>query len=404
MSWCVDKLGDLAETHLGKRLHRAGNKGEYYPYLGNDNIQWGELKLDEIKEIRLTSDELERYRVRPGDLLVCEGGDPGRCAIWDQDDEMYFQMALHRVRPDEKRLDAYWLKYYLMSLKITGALDQFITARTTIKHIPQPALRAMPIRHPDIASQRRIASILMAYDNLIENNRRQIALLEEAAQRLYKEWFVDLRFPNHDGVEIVDGVPSGWVKTTMENVCEAIGGGTPSTKNASYWENGDIPWVTPSDVTGNIGLYLPKTEKQITREGLSHSSAKMLPVGTILMTSRASIGYFAICEQEVCTNQGFISCKPFESYYTWWLLLELQSRVEEMKGVSKGSTFLELGKTTFRRLPLVVPDKATLVHFQNTIQTLFNQMVVLRKQHDAALQARDRLLPKFMSGEIEVEG
>ena len=172
----------------------------------------------------------------------------------------------------------------------------------------------------DIISQRKIGSILAAYDDLIENNQKQIKLLEEAAQRLYKEWFVDLRFTGHEHTKIVDGVPAGWEKLHISDVCDTIGGGTPSTKVKEYYQNGSIPWVTPTDITKNNSLVLLDTATKITNEGLNNSSAKMVPPGTILMTSRASVGFFGICNFPVCTNQGFISCVPYQHDAQMYLL------------------------------------------------------------------------------------
>lgn len=128
---------------------------------------------------------------------------------------------------------------------------------------------------PDYDTQHRIADILSAYDDLIENNRRRINLLEQSAHLLYKEWFIRLRFPGHEHVKIIDGIPEGWERKVICNVCETIGGGTPSTKQPEYWENGDITWVVPTDVTRNQYLSLIETDRKISQEGLRHSSARM---------------------------------------------------------------------------------------------------------------------------------
>ena len=127
-------------------------------------------------------------------------------------------------------------------------------------------LRSLPIPITDEAYMQRVVDILSAYDDLIENNRRQIKLLEEAAQRLYREWFVELRFPGHEDVKIVDEVPEGWRVETVCNICCTIGGGTPSTKEKSYYEGGNIPCVTPTDITRNGCLILLETEKKIKRK------------------------------------------------------------------------------------------------------------------------------------------
>ena len=254
----------------------------------------------------------------------------------------------------------------------------------------------------DIISQRKIGSILAAYDDLIENNQKQIKLLEEAAQRLYKEWFVDLRFPGHEHTKIVDGVPAGWEKLHISDVCDTIGGGTPSTKVKEYYQNGSIPWVTPTDITKNNSLVLLDTATKITNEGLNNSSAKMVPPGTILMTSRASVGFFGICNFPVCTNQGFISCVPYQHDAQMYLLYNLLNRVDEIRTKAGGSTYLEISKKTFRDFEIVVPDTQVLTLFQMTAEKSIEQIRILSTQILKLQQARDRLLPKLMSGEVEV--
>ena len=248
--------------------------------------------------------------------------------------------------------------------------------------------------------QKRIGLILSRYDSLIENYQRQIKLLEEAAQRLYKEWFVDLHFPGHENTKIVDGVPEGWEKKKIEDVCDTIGGGTPSTKIASYYDGGTISWVTPTDITRNNSLCLLGTEKKITQEGLCHSSAKMLPPGTILMTSRASVGYFGICDFEVCTNQGFISCVPFENNFQMYLLYNLMNRVEEIRIKAGGSTYLEISKSVFRNFDIMCPSKSVIDKFQQEVHRILDKTKNIAKQIRLLTEARDRLLPKLMSGEI----
>ena len=169
------------------------------------------------------------------------------------------------------------------------------------------------LRVPSKTNWADIASILSTYDDLIENNRQRIQLLEQMARLLYREWFVHLRFPGHKHVTITDGVPQGWQRKTIADVCRTVGGGTPSTNVSEYWD-GDVTWVIPSDVTKNDCLVLLDSERKITNTGLRASSAKIVPAETILMTSRATVGFFALMDSEVCTNQGFINIIPHGNY------------------------------------------------------------------------------------------
>ena len=255
---------------------------------------------------------------------------------------------------------------------------------------------------PPLSIQHRIATILSRYDSLIENYQKQIKLLEEAAQRFYKEWFIDLHFPGHENTNIIDGVPEGWERKKVGDVCQTVGGGTPSTKVAEYYDDGNIKWVTPTDITRSNCLCLFDTDKKITEEGLTHSSAKMLPPETILMTSRASVGYFGIYDCKVCTNQGFISCIPNESSYQMYLLYNLMNRVEEIRQKAGGSTYLEISKSVFRDFDIVLPNSKILESFQEQSHKMLDCMRQIASQLRLLTEARDRLLPKLMSGEIEV--
>ena len=205
MSWEKVKLGDITDSCLGKMLDQQKNRGEFQPYLANVNVRWGAFDLDDLPQMRFEENEQERYGLRYGDLVVCEGGEPGRCAIWKgQVPNMKIQKALHRVRVHDG-LDYRYLYYWFLLAGRRGALDQYFTG-ATIKHMPGQKLKGVVIDKPSIEIQRRIADILSAYDNLIENNQKQIKLLEEAAQRLYKEWFVR------------DNVPDGWEQRSLGDV------------------------------------------------------------------------------------------------------------------------------------------------------------------------------------------
>ena len=401
MKWEKVKLGNVTDSCLGKMLDQNKNKGDYQPYLANVNVRWGEFDLEDLSLMKFEESEQERYELKYGDLVICEGGEPGRCAIWkEQIPNMKIQKALHRVRVHDC-LDYRYLFYWFLLAGKTGELDQYFTG-ATIKHMPGQKLKEVVIDKPPLEIQHRIADILSAYDDLIEDNQRQIKLLEEAAQRLYKEWFVDLRFPGHENTKIVDGVPEGWQIAGIADICDTVGGGTPSTKIQSYYEKGDILWVTPTDITRNFSLALLDTEKKITPEGLKNSSAKMLPAETILMTSRASVGFFGMCKYEVCTNQGFISCIPKRENLQMYLLFNLKSRVEEIRQKAGGSTYLEISKTVFRELKIILPKDEVLAEYQKNVHDIFDEIYCRTEMIKSLVDMRNRLLPKLMSGEVEV--
>ena len=239
-------LGDIADTCLGKMLDQRKNKGDYQPYLANVNVRWGSFDLDNLPQMRFLKSEEELYGLQYGDILICEGGEPGRCAIWkDQIPGMKFQKALHRVRVHEVDVDFRWLFYRFLYARYRGEFDQYFSGTTTIKHMPGEKLVKIRIDLPEKYYQSKIADILSSYDDLIENNHKQIKLLEEAAQRLYKEWFVDLRFPGHEETPIVDGVPAGWEKLPIGELIEKIPR-TTQIKTSEYEKEGLIPIIDQS--------------------------------------------------------------------------------------------------------------------------------------------------------------
>jgi type I restriction enzyme, S subunit len=289
--------------------------------------------------------------------------------------------------------------YYALRPALSHFQSASIGAAT--QYLTKGILDNFRVALPSISEQDRIASILSAYDDLIDNNRRRIALLEQAARLLYREWFVRLRFPGHEHVRIEDGVPEGWGKKKIAEVCDTVGGGTPSTKVSDYWD-GDITWVVPTDVTKNDCLVLLDSERKITEKGLRESSAKMVPTESILMTSRASVGYFALMDFEVCTNQGFINIIPHQEELRMYLLFNLMSRVSEIRGNAKGSTYPEISKGRFREMDVITPSKTLVEEFGKFAIDIMHQIRCLKRSTLRLEKARNLLLPRLMNGEIAV--
>lgn len=274
------------------------------------------------------------------------------------------------------------IRYVYYCLKANQSLLGNMQNGTGIPHVRGDDLKSFQIPLPPLPIQRRIADVLSAYDDLIEKNRRRIAILEETARLAYRKWF-------------------GWernVRTaTLGEICQTFGGGTPKTNTPEFWD-GDIPWVVPTDITRNTCLALLDTERKITALGLQKSSAKMLPANAILMTSRASVGYFGMADFPVCTNQGFISIVPNNDSWRWYLLFNLMLRVEEIRSNAKGSTFPEISRARFRSMDVAIPDDNALIEFNRAVEPLMQQVRILAKQSAALAAARDMLLPRLMKG------
>ena len=403
-------IGQLAEIIDGDRGKNYPKQDEFYPqgyclFLNTGNVTKEGLTFEENQFITKEKDEaLRKGKLKRGDIVYTTRGTVGNAGYYNSNvpyENVRINSGMVILRANVEIVDARFLYQILKSEYYRPYFKQYCTGSAQ-PQLPIKNFSQIYLNVPDIKTQHRIADILSAYDDLIENNQRQVKLLEEAAQRLYKEWFVDLRFPGHENTKIVDGVPEGWRVASIADICDTVGGGTPSTKIQSYYEKGDILWVTPTDITRNFSLALLDTEKKITPEGLKNSSANMLPAETILMTSRASVGFFGMCKYEVCTNQGFISCIPKRENLQMYLLFNLKSRVEEIRQKAGGSTYLEISKTVFRELKIILPKDEVLAEYQKNVHDIFDEIYCRTEMIKSLVDMRNRLLPKLMSGEVVV--
>ena len=222
-------------------------------------------------------------------------------------------------------------------------------------------LTKQPIVVPSLSTQKRIASILSSLDDKIELNRRINENLEQQAQALFKSWFVDFE-PFKDG-QFVDSelgmIPEGWRVGTLEEIGQIIGGGTPSKANSSFYCENGIPWITPKDLSINKSKYISRGENDITEIGYRNSSAKKIPAGSVLFSSRAPIGYIAIANNEVTTNQGFKSVIPTKAG-TCFIYLFLQLYKKYIESLATGSTFKEASGALMKSLKLKIPPQSIL--------------------------------------------
>lgn len=401
MKWEYKTLDQLGTVSRGKSKHRPRNDpklfGGKYPFIQTADVKNADYYITKYSDTYNESGLAQSKLWDKGTLCITIAAniaDTGVLAF-----PACFPDSIMGFVPFEGVANTRFIKYCFDRLQRDC---KQISQGTAQDNLSWEKLSTIKFCIPEYKEQCRIADILSAYDDLIENNQKQIKLLEEAAQRLYKEWFVDLRFPGHENTKIVDGLPEGWRVASIADICDTVGGGTPSTKIQSYYEKGDILWVTPTDITRNFSLALLDTEKKITPEGLKNSSAKMLPAETILMTSRASVGFFGMCKYEVCTNQGFISCIPKRENLQMYLLFNLKSRVEEIRQKAGGSTYLEISKTVFRELKIILPKDEVLAEYQKNVHDIFDEIYCRTEMIKSLVDMRNRLLPKLMSGEVEV--
>lgn len=365
-------------------------------YISTENMvpkKGGITTISSVPEYKSTA------KYEPGDILLSNIR-PYFCKIWYATREGGCSNDVLVIKAN-KNIDSKFL-YYVLSDKNFFNYDTVTSKGTKMPRGNKNAIMKYLVPKVSLSIQQKVASILSTYDSLIENNTKRICMLEQMAEKLYKEWFVRFRFPGYEKTEIVNGIPKGWIVEKVDNVCDTIGGGTPSTTNPDYW-GGDIKWVTPSDITSKTSLPLLNIEGRITEEGLKKSSAKLLPPYTILMTSRASIGFFGISSERVCTNQGFISIIPNEENMRMYLLYSLKLRKDEIISNANGATFLEISKGRFRKMKVLVPAHKILDEFEEKARLFFDEILKLELHNQNLTRQRDLLLLRLMSGKLEVK-
>lgn len=411
MSWTREQLADAPVEIID------GDRGKNYPgqnellddghclFLSATNVTKDGFVFDTCQFITEQKDNaLRKGRVRRNDVVLTTRGTLGNVAFYSDAvpfDHVRINSGMVTIQTEADKLRPRYLYYFLKS-DLFQAQVRSLQSGAAQPQLPIRDIKKIKISYPEPLEQDRIAEAVGAYDDLIENNRRRIALLEEAARLLYREWFIYFRFPGHEHVKMIDGVPEGWQQKTFDEVCETIGGGTPSTKVPEYWSDADITWITPTDITRNNCLAILDGEKKISQTGLKKSSAKLVPPYTILMTSRASVGFFGLIDREVCTNQGFINIIPNVEVCRYYLLFNLIHRVEEIRSHAGGSTYAEISKGKFRALPVMIPTRDLIDDFYKRIRPVLDQVRVLKKQSSALRQARDLLLPRLMDGRLEI--
>jgi type I restriction enzyme S subunit len=220
------------------------------------------------------------------------------------------------------------------------------------------------------------------------------------AEEIYREWFVRLRFPGHEKVKKVKGVPAGWTPTPSNKVFRVMSGGTPNTDNPVYWE-GDIPFFTPKDAGNNF--YVLKTERTITQKGLNSCNSRLFETDTIFITARGTVGKICLAYRQMAMNQTCYALSPIEEGKAYFHFLSMKNAIAYIKGVSKSGVFDNIIVDTFKIIPIFMPPAPLIVRFNEYATPLFKQIGVLLKSTELLTKTRDQLLPRLISGKLSVE-
>ena len=362
---------------------------------------------------------------KPGDIILTHRATVGRMAITGSDAPPVFVTnpgtTIWRSL-DPKVLNQRFLYFYMNSRLFLDRLMSEVGHTSTFDYVSLTQQRGLPVLLPPIERQEDIAYVLGALDDKIELNRKSNETLEDIAKALFKSWFVDFDpvraraegrptglpdeiselFPDSFEESELGEIPSGWRVDEIGNVVECVGGSTPSTKESEYWDGGVNHWATPKDLSDLSEPFLLDTAKKITDMGVAKISSGILPVGTILLSSRAPVGYVAVARVPVSVNQGFIAMKPSALLPTNFLLNWTLANVQQFKDRASGTTFAEISKKAFRPVPVLLPRLEIVNAFTKTVEPLYEKVVLNMKQSASLTCLRDTLLPRLISGELRV--
>lgn len=420
-------VDELTVGHVGSMASEYVTTG--IPFLRSLNIEPYRISVQDIRYIDPAFHaKLRKSALKPGDVVIVRTGKPGTCAVvpeWLTDancSDLVIARTGSKLHP---RYLAYWVNS-MASQHISGHLVGAVQ-----QHFNVGAARELPILVPSFHEQLKILEVLGALDDKIELNRRMNETLEAMAQAIFRDWFVDFGPTRRkldgatDPLTIMgglvqdaeraqaladlfpaalgdDGLPEGWREEAIGDLMEIIGGSTPSTGVPDFWEDGVHPWATPKDLSKLDGMFLAETERCVTDAGLAKIGSGLSPIGTVLLSSRAPIGYLAVAAVPVAVNQGFIALRPSPRMGTAQVLFWCRENMDVIKAHANGSTFMEISKKNFRPLPVVMGSDQVSRTFDEVVSP-FLALINSKSLENRTLAAtRDLLLPKLMSGEIRL--
>lgn len=395
MSWerkTLDKLGIISR---GRSKHRPRNDstlfGGRYPFIQTADVKNANFYLTEYSQT-YNEKGLAQSKLWPkGTLCITIAANIADTAILGI--EACFPDSIMGFLPHDGISDVRFIKY---CFDILQKECRQISQGTAQDNLSWEKLSTITFPAPSYQEQKKVADLLSAYDDLIENNNKQIKLLEEAAQRLYKEWFVDLRFPGHETTNIVDGVPEGWEKVSFSSKVSIMSGGTPKTTNKSFY-NGTIPFYTPKDHSDNFFVF--DTALHISHAGLSNCNSDYYPEGTIIITARGTVGKTVLLGVPMAMNQSCYALKSDSLCTPYYLFFSLNQEVAKLKTMANGGVFDTIIVKTFDSIHIAIPGNNLHKKFEYLVTGIMEKIKKLLQQNEALRTARSLLLPRLMKGQ-----
>jgi type I restriction enzyme S subunit len=357
---------------------------------------------------------LSKSKVQPYDIIMNKIANAGSVYLMPNlNKPVSLAMNLFLIRFNNK-IDQRFV-YYLMKFN-EDYIKKFANGTAT-KSITKDAVRALKFNVPNLSYQKQVSSFLSNIDSKIELNNRINNELEAMAKTLYDYWFVQFDFPDANGKpyktsggkmvwneELKRDIPEGWEAGTLDSIGNIIGGSTPSKAiDENFCFGKGTPWITPKDLSNNKGKkYITRGEYDVTERGLKEASLKILPEGTVLLSSRAPIGYLAIARTDVTTNQGFKSFVPKNNFSSEYIYFTIQNSIPEIEANSSGSTFKEVSSSTLKTIKTILPIDEILLAFDTLIKPIFNKQDCVELENQELASLRDWLLPMLMNGQVSV--
>lgn len=420
----VERVCELIVDCVNKTAPTVSDRTPYR-MIRTTNIRNGRINLSECKYVEGDTYEkwTRRSKLQRGDVVLTREAPIGEVGIVTESEGVFLGQRLMQYRANGKLLDPRFLLYTFLSPKLKHQFGSHEGSGSVVSHIRVGDCFKFKLSLPPLKVQRDIAATLGALDDRIALLRETNATLEAIAQALFKSWFVDFDpvrakvegrepegldagtaalFPDGFEESELGMVPRGWRVKAIGDVVDCVGGGTPDTKTPEYWSPAEFSWTTPKDLSGLVAPVLLATERKLSAKGLAKVSSGLLPVGTLLMSSRAPIGYLAIAQVPLAVNQGYIAMPPGSELPPVYLLFWCQQNMDVIKNRANGSTFMEISKRAFRPIPALVPSAEILGAFVDLAGPLFDRVAENAQQAQTLTDLRDTLLPRLISGQLRL--
>lgn len=389
----ADLIDEIAMGPFGSNIKVDCFVDKGIPVLNGSNLEGFELSKKSFRYVtEEKADSLKKANAYKGDVVITHRGTLGQIVYIPQTaqrDRYVISQSQFRVKCNKKVLPEYFVYYFHTPIGQHKLLSNASQVGVPALARPSSTFQKIEIEIPDLETQRKVVKLIGSLQTRIKTNAEINDNLEQQVQAYFQELFVDNADP-------------AWTLGTISDLGTVVGGSTPSKSKPEYYTEDGIAWITPKDLSINKAKFISHGENDITELGLKNSSASIMPEGTVLFSSRAPIGYIAIASGEVTTNQGFKSVVPKPEIGTAYVYCFLKHNLPVIEGMASGSTFKEVSGSTMKNVPAVIPDTETLTCFNDFCAPIFAHQRILEEQNQSLAALRDSLLPKLMSGEIDV--